>query len=195
MLELNVGNCLAMSTPPPPGNPATWTYLTPHVSQIALPVLCSELTGLRTFKSKHLHQLSSRTQGLQSQAHPIVTSSHYFVVLSWNRRQQRKIKWPGLPPPFLHAASNQKVDSGKAWEQEYSNSTSGETPAGLALGFLHWSFQTRLMVNALIVKLLNLQKTFYDCDCIVPTVCAVPHSYIHRDCMRITCQGLLYHSA
>ena len=24
-----------------------------------------------------------------------------------------------LPPPFLHTASNQKLDSGKAWEQGY----------------------------------------------------------------------------
>ena len=23
---------------------------------------------------------------------------------------------PGLPPPFLHTASNQKLDGGKAWE-------------------------------------------------------------------------------
>ena len=37
-----------------------------------------------------LHQLSSRTQGFQSRAHPNVTSSHYLLVLSWNRRQQRK---------------------------------------------------------------------------------------------------------
>ena len=37
-----------------------------------------------------LHQVSSRTQGFQSLAHPNVTSSHYLLVLSWNRRQQRK---------------------------------------------------------------------------------------------------------
>jgi len=27
--------------------------------------------------------------------------------------------FPDLPPPFLHTASNQKLDSGKAWERGY----------------------------------------------------------------------------
>ena len=87
--KLNIGNCLGT----PSRNPAIWTW-TPHMSQIALPVLCWEWTGLRTLKS--MHQLPSRTQGLQSRAHLFVTPSHYLVVLSWNRRQQRKKRYQAL---------------------------------------------------------------------------------------------------
>ena len=29
------------------------------------------------------------------------------------------INIPGLPPPFLHTASDQKLDGGKAWKQGY----------------------------------------------------------------------------
>ena len=79
--KLNVGNCLA---PPPPGNFGIWIYLTPHMSLIAFACI---MLGIRI-----LHQLSSRTQGLQSQTHPTVTTSHYLVVLSWNGRQERKKK-------------------------------------------------------------------------------------------------------
>ena len=44
-----------------------------------------------------------------------------------------RITWedsPGLPPPFLHTASDQKLEVRKAWEQGYLNAcwNSAEAP-------------------------------------------------------------------
>ena len=83
--KLNIGNCLAMPPWHGPTWPRTWARQ-----------LCQFYAGNRLDWGHRnpsiLHQLSSRTQGLQSWACSIITTSHYLAVLSWNGRQQRKKK-------------------------------------------------------------------------------------------------------
>ena len=60
-----------------------------------------------------------RNYKIRPQAHsfdggPLYPSVYLHVGRHWRHSHDKNI--PGLPPQFLHTASNQKLDGGKAWE-------------------------------------------------------------------------------
>ena len=64
------------------------------------------------------HELGAETKfekGASDRNSPTVL----YIYLGRHRRHSRDKMQPGLPPPFLHTASDQKLDGGKAWERGY----------------------------------------------------------------------------